>query len=233
MLVRITDCCRMGCTHCMVEAHPDGEHMAMENFAKSIDLAKRIDLPVLMISGGEPLEHPEFFEFAKLAKKNIKLVLLLTNGMFAEDEELTKRVLDLDLMIQITNDQRFYPKRVPKIIHPSVSYETHIRMITPLGRASEMLSTKQAPMCYNLRSVVRAKKNLQAGILLLRSLEKFCSPSINTDGSIVAGESSLCHKIGTVDSSDQELAEALMHMQCNRCGLEDKLSQPHREAIGL
>jgi len=223
----------MGCSHCMIDSHPDGEHMAMENFAKSLDLIRRIDLSVIMISGGEPLEHPEFFEFAELAKKHIEVVLLLTNGMFTEDKELTKRVLDLDLMVQITNDQRYYPKRVPKINHPNVSYETHVRVITPLGRASDEPTTKQAPMCYNLRSLACSKKNLQASILLLRSFEKFCTPSISVDGSVVAGESPFCGKIGTVDSSDNELAEALMNMECNRCGLEDRLSPIHREAIGL
>lgn len=235
MLVRITNRCRMGCSHCMVEAGPDGDHMSLETFKKVVDLIERHDLMLLMISGGEPLEHPQFFEMIKLAR-SLPVKMILSNGMFLEDESLRDRVLALDLPVQITNDPRFYPRRVPIIQHPNVMYEDHIRTITALGRAVENdipNTNRIAPMCFNLRSIVRQFRTFWPAVLQLRTMQKMCSPSINVDGSIVCGEAPSCFKIGTIESSDEELVQNLLSMDCNQCGMESQLEDRYRQAIGL
>jgi hypothetical protein len=63
-------------------------------------------------------------------------------------------------------------------------------------------------------------------------LSGHCSPSISSDGSIVAGETSNCFSVGDVHSSAEEITRALLAMQCNRCGLVDNLSQQEKLAIG-
>jgi len=235
MLIRITNKCTMGCSHCMVEATPDGRHMSRETFEKALDFTQRYDMPVLMLSGGEPLEHPEFFDFVEMAKGACEIVLVLSNGMFLEDENLRNKVLALNVLVQITNDPKYYPKRIPKFDHPNIAYEDALRLITPLGRAIEnnIKGTQKAPMCYNLRSIVHATKDFHQTLGMMRFNQKMCSPSINVDGTVVAGESVQCCKIGTTESSDQELVTNLMTMHCNKCGLEDNLSSMHRSAIGL
>lgn len=237
MLIRITECCRMGCSHCMIDATPKGQHMSFEMFEKAIRFSETDFL--LIISGGEPLEHPNFFEFAQMIKKskfNQKMVTILSNGMFLEDEELRERVLDLGFSIQITNDSRFYPRPIPNFSHPLIcGIERKLRIVSPLGRAAKnhLSSGRHSPLCFNLRSVVRNFGNFRLGVLYLRSTGKFCTPSINVDGSISAGESNQCYRIGTVDSSDSELTNNLLSMQCNHCGLEDNLKHEYREAIGI
>lgn len=226
----------MGCNHCMVNATPDGAHMTVEVFNKSLDFIERNQLMLLMVSGGEPVDHPQFFELMDLVKgRDIPAKILLSNGMFLENEEVRTKVLALGMMVQVTNDPRYYPKRITKFEHPLVGYEDHIRTITALGRAKEndIPSDRLAPMCFNLRSCVRSLGNLQAAIMHLRMSEKFCTPSINVDGSMVAGEAPGCCKIGTVDSTNAELVENLKTMRCNRCGLEDGLAPMYRHAIGL
>lgn len=222
----------MGCSHCMVSATPDGEHMSLKTFEKVVGLIQRQQLMLLMVSGGEPLEHPQFFELMDLIKDI--LVIILSNGMFLEDPATRDNVLSLDIPIQITNDPRYYPKRIPKFDHPLLNYETHIRTITTLGRAKEndIPTNRIAPMCFNLRSLVQ-KFGFWNSVKYLRSLKKLCIPSINIDGSIVVGEASCCYRIGTIESSDQELVQNLQRMDCNRCGMEDDLSPIHRQAIGI
>lgn len=234
MLVRITNRCRMGCRHCMIEAGPDGEHMALDTFEKIIDLIDRRQLMLLMISGGEPLEHPQFFEMVKLAER-VPVKVILSNGMFLADEDIRDRVLALDIPIQVTNDARFYPQRVPIIQHPNLGYEENIRTITTLGRAktNDIKTNRIAPMCFNLRSIVRKFNCFWPSVMQLRSMNKMCIPSINVDGSIVVGESSCCYKIGTIESTDQELTQNLLSMECNQCGMEDGLSPMHLHAIGV
>ncbi len=235
MLVRITNSCRMGCSHCMIEATPNGKHMSTDVFAKAIAFIKKHNFPIIMLTGGEPTDHPDFFRLAETVKDSGLYPLILSNGMFLEDIAKRDKILSLGITIQITSDPRFYPKKIEKFNHPLLNYEHEIRAITPLGRAktNHLPSARQSPLCFNLRSLVRSFRNFNQAIVYLRLSEKMCTPSINVDGTIVAGESSLCCPIGTLDSSDDELTKNILSMQCNKCGLEDNLSPLHKRAIGL
>lgn len=224
----------MGCSHCMINATPSGEHMSVEIFTGSINFLKRVDAKLIMISGGEPTDHPLLPNFADMAQKCGLYTIILSNGMFLEDSVLRDKILALGCPIQITNDARYYPKRIAQFDHPLISYEFKLRSITPLGRASDMVSYgRTAPMCFNLRSIARQSDSLTTAIATLRSYGKMCTPSINVDGSIVAGESSECHKIGDIFCSDEELLGRLQTMKCNECGMENNLSPIHRNAIGI
>jgi hypothetical protein len=59
-----------------------------------------------------------------------------------------------------------------------------------------------------------------------------CSPSISSDGTIVAGETSNCFPIGNVHSTADQVTRALVSMSCNKCGLVDNLTQEQKIAIG-
>lgn len=237
MLIRITNACHMGCSHCMVNATPDGENMTDDNFTKALRFTEEFDLPLVMISGGEPTEHPRFIDFIEQVKQTELLPVVLSNGMFLEDEAFTEKVLNLGISFQITNDARFYPKDIPKIKHPLLTYVYNIQSITPLGRAKGKIPHSQkAPGCFNIRSMTHFFQenhgSLHDVICGLRSYQKFCTPSINADGSISAGETNQCFRIGNLDSTQQELLDGLMKVKCNNCGLEDNLSPVHKRAIG-
>ena len=233
MLVRITQRCRMNCPHCMVEASPDGEHMTMETFRKAIGFIKANTLPLIMVSGGEPMEHPQALEFLAMAKKELHVVML-SNGMFISDAGLRDSVIKLGISVQVTSDPRFYATPIQKFDHPSFMYEDHIRTIIPIGRAAKnkIECNRQSPPCFNLRSATRSTGDVWEAIRALRQGGKMCTPSINVNGDVVAGESSLCRKIGTVESTTDELTANACEMRCNKCGLEDGLSVVHKHAIG-
>ncbi len=230
MLVRITNSCRMGCTHCMIEATPEGGHMSVDTFKDTAAFNAKFDPYLLFISGGEPTDHPQFLEILKIAKSfkdagRVAAVLVASNGMFLENKAYTKEILKFKIPFQITNDPSYYPKRINKVDHPLFVYEHSIQLVSPIGRAaSNKLETKrQSPLCFNLRSL-----NLKYGVFIfavkhLRSIMKMCSPSINIDGSVVAGESSSCYKFGTVNSPDEELSRNLSNMKCGKCNLHKNL----------
>lgn len=234
MLVRITQKCRMQCPHCMVEATPDGEHMTMDTFRKVVGFIKANTVPLIMVSGGEPMENPQALEFLAMAKEELHVVML-SNGMFLSDAGLRDAVIGLGISVQITSDPRFYGTKIQKFDHPSFMYEDHIRSVTPIGRAAtnKIECNRQSPLCFNLRSATRTTGDIWTAIRILRQGGKMCTPSINVNGDVVAGESSLCHKIGTIDSTTKELTDGACGMRCNQCGLEDKLSVVHKHVIGL
>jgi len=230
MLVRITNQCHMECSHCIVNATPDGEHMSMDTYKKVLDFTAQYDPTLLFLSGGEPTEHPNFLEFAYMAidyvrTKKIGFILCASNGMFLDDEKYAKEILKLGINLQITNDSEFYPKRIKFNDDPHLTYVNKLTVVTPLGRAANLsrISTCQSPMCFNLRSIVSHLRDLGESLKYLRSRIKMCSPSINVDGTLVAGEAPSCHAIGTVQSTGEEITKNILNIQCGRCGLQKNL----------
>lgn len=230
MLIRITNRCTMGCSHCLTESTPSGSHMDEDTFICALVFARVYQqVPMVMLSGGEPTCHPNLLDYLNLASHAGLAVLLMSNG-----EQLSKDVLARVLGVQVTNDARFYPRRVEALVHDKVVYEYHIRQVSPFGRAlnNGLTCNRHSPMCFNLRSLTRSFGDVTAAVDYLRSTGKMCSPSVNVDGTVVAGEAPSCHPIGTVRSKPDELTAALRDMTCNRCGLVDNLTQEQKVAIG-
>jgi Radical SAM superfamily/4Fe-4S single cluster domain len=233
MLVRITDQCDMMCSHCSINAGPDGQHMSMETFEQVLRFIDWTEIPLILISGGEPTLHPEFIDMLEKAAARFK-VTVLSNGTFLDNDLMTKRILKTGALVQITNDDRFYPKKVLKIDHPQLLYEHHIRMVSPFGRAvtNKIPVSRQSPLCFNLRSVCRSVRDFKGALVMLRGMGKFCTPSINIDGSLSAGESNSCTTFGTIFDNNVRLTNGLCSMTCQKCGLLSNLSLQLKQAIG-
>lgn len=223
MLIKITNVCKMGCTHCLDDCKSSGIHMDVDTFKDCLEFADRVGSRILLISGGECLENPNFFEMIELAKKTDKELLILSNGMFLEDEKLRYRVSRLGVGVQITNDERYYPKRIKKILHKNFVYETQIRHLYPQGRArnsSECYGSK-CSKCFNIRSIQRSKgfTTLRDLVMTYENLGKFCSPSIGSDGKVYVGESILCTSVGTIYDSDSTILNNISNLECHECGM--------------
>jgi MoaA/NifB/PqqE/SkfB family radical SAM enzyme len=136
MLVKITTQCSMGCTHCMEDALPQGEHMSLEVFEKALSFIAKCypGVRIVMLSGGEPTEHPDILKIIELVKE--WNVVLLSNGLFYTGP-LKDSILDSGIAIQVYNDSRYYPKKVAPINHPNVIYADKINLMSPFGRAKK------------------------------------------------------------------------------------------------
>jgi|APSaa5957512622_1039677.scaffolds.fasta_scaffold78916_1 hypothetical protein len=236
MLIRITNKCTMGCSHCMVDATPEGEHMAFSTFLQCLTFACKIGSQMVFLTGGEPTLHPELVGMLGLIRDKGLQPLLTSNGLFLSEMTVKERddILGGVDSVQVTNDPRYYPRRVERPAHPKVYYEDTLRMMSPFGRAvtNGLECTRLAPMCFNLRSAVRQIGGLSESLLFLRGHGKFCTPAINVDGTIVAGEAPSCHPIGTVWDELETIAANIRTMTCAKCGLVDNLTPEQRGAIG-
>lgn len=66
--------------------------MAIEMFSSIIDMIRKNSTPVRFIGWGEPLLHPDLFEFLTICKKNHILTHLNTNGLLLSEERMQKFV---------------------------------------------------------------------------------------------------------------------------------------------
>ena len=229
--------------------------MSKDAFLAALALTERLEglawsrgVPrLLLLSGGEATEHPDVLWFLETARSHGYLVILITNGMWLDDPELRAKILRPDwpdLMVQVTNDPRFYPK-APKNVptdDPRVVFVPTLTVLVTLGRLKRSRlpvspPIRKGPTSFNVRSLTRSFGDVREALVMLRAraatgLSGHCAPSISSDGTIVAGETSNCFPIGDVHSSAEDVTRALMRMTCNKCGLVDNLTQEQKLAIG-
>jgi hypothetical protein len=224
----------MGCSHCLANASPIGAHITPEVYRRALDVSTELGDPLVMLSGGEPTEHPLIELLIREAARRFPIVTVLSNGLFLHDTERTAELMALGVYWQITNDPRFYPRRLPESVEwleqGTVSFTEHIPTLVRLGRHKGE-SNRLGPACFNLRSATRQYGSFVQGVEFLRSQRKFCTPSIDVDGTIRAGESPECFALGTLWSSPGDLTEATLNHHCNRCGLHDRLPPNFLEAV--
>lgn len=254
MLVKITNHCLAGCSHCMENSTRAGQHMSEEVFRKTLKFVQRVEsplasiglLPSILFSGGECTDHPQFVQFVSEARDRGFLVAVLSHGLWLNDDERRSEILGQpwpEVVFQITHDPRFYPHDHPRRVDDKrVAYIPQISSIFTIGRSKGKPSlagstARSAPTSYNFRSMVRALGSFKAAVVQLRiraavGKSGHCTPSVSSDGSVVAGESRFCHAVGTVESSEEELTLATSSMRCNACGLVDNLTDAQKAAIG-
>lgn len=216
--------------------------MSLETLSQTLDFVEACKVRVLIVSGGEPFEHPEISSILKMCAefqaRTATVVTVCSNGMFALDEEKFELADRCGLVVQVTNDKRYYGRDLWLIKHkfdrPLMCFEDRIRSIVPCRRTREngIQPTRLSPMCYNLRSAVRAV-GFEKALNALEAYGKYCTPSVNVDGSICAGEMDTCFKIGDVSMKPPEdLVDGVRGVRCSKCGLRNNLSPFHRAVIG-
>ncbi len=87
----ITSKCNLKCVHCYANANGVSEFDAASSL---IDDLSTIKIPVLLISGGEPLMHKNIYNIIEYAKSKGIQVSLSTNGTLI-DEEVAGRLKEL------------------------------------------------------------------------------------------------------------------------------------------
>lgn len=214
MIVKLTNSCRMGCKHCMDCCVPsETTHMTPETYEHVLEFVKKYCDKVI-ISGGEPTEHPDFFEF--IMKMSLKDVVVLSNGLFLEEEDVS-HYLALPVKWRISVDKRFYSKKTERVDYPNVEYVETVKEVFSLGRAkiNKIGQIYRYSMCYDVRKAVNiANPKLKE---ILTGLQERSLPSIDFEGNVYAGQSVFCKRVGTVESSEEELVTELRKMRCDEC----------------
>ena len=103
----ITHLCNLRCKHCYQEEY--NNHMKREDFYMILDriedyLADKSLYPQINLTGGEPLLHPDFFEFLEeIVKRKIRFSIL-TNGTMIDKGTAKKIKYYNPIFVQISLD---------------------------------------------------------------------------------------------------------------------------------
>ncbi len=97
-IVEVTDECNLACPVCYANSGPHraGQHRSLETIERMLDaiIANEGEPDVVQISGGEPTEHPLFFEILDAARRRpIRHLMLNTNGVrIAKQAQFAERL---------------------------------------------------------------------------------------------------------------------------------------------
>lgn len=245
MVIDLTYACSMGCTHCMSDCKPDGQHMSLQVLEDALVFSKKVRSPGIILSGGEIFEHPQIKECLNLCYehygKGVPYVLITNGRTLSSDIELLEFVKEFKekvgkkyFMMQVTDDKRYYPTKLTDkqryrleklgcIIEPVPSSpDDPERTLYPQGRALENFPDSKwqtnAPKCANARLIVKQGTTSISGIIhTLMSAGKTCTPTIAPDGGFKLGESRLCPAVGTIYDDESTIIENIRNMKCTSC----------------
>lgn len=252
MLIKLTNSCSGGCSHCLSNCVPCNEHMTEETLSDVLKFCNKYGLYNLLITGGEPTEHPHFYEFTKHIIKCfrdvpvLKTITIVTNGYWltesAENAEKAKELINLSneftlVTFQVSTDKRFYPKKLDttkRIFRERgiILCEDCVEQLYPKGRALTNnldCSSRSSSQCVNIRLIARQLylsgklPSLNSIIRHLESRLRFCNPQISYKGDILLGESSLCPKCSSIYESEENIVKSILNWNCSECNLNKNL----------
>ena len=247
MMIKITEHCSMGCTHCMNNATPNNKHMDFDTFKQVINFQKQYGGQFCIITGGEPTEHPNFMSFISYACNFMigYYITVTTNGLWMQNNpDKVKYLYDTygkQLMFQVTNDTRYYPVCIDKnhsiFTLDNVVMCDKVKHIYPQGRAvdNNIEWNSKASKCFNIRAITNqvSIKNLGIIIGMLAVKGKFCTPHIDIHGNIKLGESDLCPVCSHINKTHDDIIKDILDFRCKQCdNINGQLSQEYRSIIG-
>ncbi len=94
----LTASCNLNCIHCRAEATPERlkEELTTEECSRFIDELASFSNPILILTGGEPLNRPDIFEIAGHATSKSLRVALASNGTLI-DEKIAARIKEVGI----------------------------------------------------------------------------------------------------------------------------------------
>ena len=84
LFFEITNCCNLSCRHCGSNCVSDGVQLKMEDVAKVLD-SVRSEHPVICLTGGEPMLHPDLYQIAECVRDRGFLWGMTTNATLIDD----------------------------------------------------------------------------------------------------------------------------------------------------
>lgn len=227
MLLQITNCCRMACPHCMDDASPYAPHMTEDTCRNAVSFAKNSGDMVLIVSGGEPTEHPRFFDMCRIISQSGIRFSICSNGMFLgnpKKEWMMEKVCKLQGFCggQIYSNQKWYRlhnQTVAKWNASRAKWEaykllldtTDIRAMKDIGRAKacpdamrEAEKSNYHNSCLSSCLTLAQASSSHDFFRLMVMQHRFCTPLIDFKGDVHMSESWLCPSCGNVNTDTHD-----------------------------
>ena len=254
MVIMLTYRCLLDCDHCLVyKTGPRGEHMShcvLENALKVFEQTKSNQLG---IAGGEPLEHPDFWDIlAEIRRKGIQKgysIKVATSGEpIDKDPSLIDRIAAAaPVTFQITRTRPFYPileqrsalRQISNVYFRGLFHFYESKKTKERNFKNTTALKRDKPFCepaYYLAKHVGLSMDFGAFVRQWEGYHDVCTIHIHPDGAIRLGPIDDCRKIGNVLTMSEDFRTegrramaAIGARPCRACGMKGKILNHDRK----
>lgn len=86
-IIKITDKCNKNCKHCGYDcSYDNNNYITLDILNKNINILKQQNMNYIQLMGGELYLHPEYEQIINICCNNFKLIRLVTNGEWINDD---------------------------------------------------------------------------------------------------------------------------------------------------
>lgn len=102
VFLEITYSCNLKCKHCYIKeeiygCQNENVYMSFERAKNIIDDLENIGVVHVLITGGEPLINPDFYDIVEYASSKNFLLTILTNGTMLKEEDILSKLKNCDI----------------------------------------------------------------------------------------------------------------------------------------
>ncbi len=257
MLIQITNRCQEGCEHCMQNSLPNGPHMDESTFRRALMFGKFLNARLYILTGGEPTEHPQFFEFCRMLDRHLSkckdkcFFSVTSNGMWfpeLKDKVATLSKLPTFAGMQVYTNPKWYKnadhiianqKEIGKIEGVVVDTVDEIRSMQDLGRArfsekaqKEVAENRYYMSCLNGHLLFKQMNTIHRMKDVLAE-NMMCKPLVDFKGDVHLSESCFCPSFGNVNTDMMTaIFNALQRgTPCCKCKLGQKFLESNEPRI--
>ncbi|MCZ7383092.1 MAG: radical SAM protein [Candidatus Methanoperedens sp.] len=168
ILLNITNKCNLACRHCYI-GRTGTEEISLNTFEKAVSQFEDMGGLKLMISGGEPLVHSDFFTLMEILPSYELRVVLLSNGTLI-DEKTAKKLSGYVDEVQVSIDGT----GSHDMIRGKGSYEKAMRGISNLKKYEIPVSIATMIHKYNAHEFEEMQQSFQGLDVLSWSVDVPC-----------------------------------------------------------
>ncbi len=147
--------CNLKCAHCYINAMPESmlHGLPTEKMLDIVDQVAEVGSPLLLMSGGEPLARPDFFEIAEYAAGKKLRLALSTNGTLIT-REAAKKLADLGFVYVGVSIDSHIPEWHDKFRGVEGAFEAAMRGLRYAQEAGIPTGVRTTITRYNVEHVV-------------------------------------------------------------------------------
>ncbi len=138
VLLELTYACNLNCSFCYNDLNLKGKPLSLDQYEALLDDLQTQNVLYLILSGGEPLSHPDFFSIGALAKERGFVTRIKTNGHSVGSKVATRIKKEVD------------PYRLEVSLHGATA-EVHDRQTRVRGSFERLMNNFEAMRDAGLR----------------------------------------------------------------------------------
>ena len=149
--VQITDGCSHGCAWCYGAFYQHNNQMSLEDFDKLTIKLKALGIKQITISGGEPMEHPQFKEIVELGADKGFVIHVATHGEHINESNYDIFLNNVDQVQFNYQGSRHHDK-----VHKVKSYDKQVAGMKALNALFCLVFLRRYLASYTLNTAFSA-----------------------------------------------------------------------------